>query len=407
MKFFTKFFLTLLLFTSFVNSQQLIEMSMGSAYEYDIYFSLEDGITAFPERENWELAFSTNSNDNNIRINSAYVKLYQVSENIDDWEEITNFNSSFSLQIRNSNTEWEFGAFVSNYFNKNPYNFGWGNLNNQTQIIEGCRIYIIEYFNELKKIKINNFNNGIFDFTISNLDGSSEENITIEANLYSNKKFIYYSLINNEIIDREPNVEDWDMVFTRYEEEYVILNGDTMPYVVTGVMTNQNLVAEFNGDINIYPNSDDLNFSYDINTIGYDWKEYSGEFIIVANRTYYILNQEQTTLYKILFQSFSGQASGNLSFTIEEINNFNPINSLSELENNFTISPNPNQGEFKINSNINDGIITIIDTRGKILIKEELSQSLTLNLNEIIDGIYLININGDKFNISKKMVIKK
>ena len=197
------------------------------------------------------------------------------------------------------------------------------------------------------------------------------------------------------------------MVFTRYEEEYVILNGDTMPYVVTGVMTNQNLVAEFNGDINIYPNSDDLNFSYDINTIGYDWKEYSGEFIIVPNRTYYILNQEQTTLYKILFQSYSGQASGNLSFTIEEINNFNPINSLSELENNFTISPNPNQGEFKINSNINDGIITIIDTRGKILIKEELSQSLTLNLNEIIDGIYLININGDKFNISKKMVIKK
>ena len=49
----------------------------------------------------------------------------------------------------------------------------------------------------------------------------------------------------------------------------------------------------------------------------------------------------------------------------------------------------------------------MIDTRGKILIKEELSQSLTLNLNEIIDGIYLININGDKFNISKKMVIKK
>ena len=57
------------------------------------------------------------------------------------------------------------------------------------------------------------------------------------------------------------------MVFTRYEEEDVTLNGDTMPYVVTGVMTNKNLVAEFNGDINIYPNSDDLNFSYDINTI--------------------------------------------------------------------------------------------------------------------------------------------
>lgn len=407
MKFFTKFLIISFFSISFIKSQELIELSMGSSYQYDIYYSLDNGITAFPERENWELAFSTNPNDNNIRINSAYVNLYQVSENIDDWEKISNFNSSISLQLRNSNTEWELGAFVINYFNKNPFNFGWGNINNKTQIIEGCRIYVIEYFNEIKKIKINNFDNGTFNFTIANLDGSNEESVLIEANSYSNKKFIYYSIINNQIIDREPGNLDWDLVFTRYEEEYVTLNGDTMPYVVTGVMSNQNLVTEYNGDINSYPLTEELNFTNEINTIGYDWKEYIGEFIIVPERSYYIFNQDQSKLYKILFQSFSGQSSGNLSFTIEEINDFNPINNLSEFKNDFTISPNPNDGNFNINSNVTDGIITIIDTGGKILIKEELNQSLTLNLNEIIEGLYLININADKFNISKKMVIKK
>ena len=30
----------------------------GASYQYDIFYSFEDGITAFPERENWELAFS-------------------------------------------------------------------------------------------------------------------------------------------------------------------------------------------------------------------------------------------------------------------------------------------------------------------------------------------------------------
>ena len=36
----------------------------------------------------------------------------------------------------------------------------------------------------------------VFSILHPNLDGSSEENITIEANLYSNKK-IYYPLTNN------------------------------------------------------------------------------------------------------------------------------------------------------------------------------------------------------------------
>ena len=66
-------------------SQELIQVSMGSGYEYDLYYSAEQGITAFSERENWELAFSTNGN--NIRINSSYANLYQVSSNIEDWEE--------------------------------------------------------------------------------------------------------------------------------------------------------------------------------------------------------------------------------------------------------------------------------------------------------------------------------
>ena len=45
---------------SYFNGQELVQCSMGSNYTYDIYYSLEYGITAYPDRTNWELAFSTN-----------------------------------------------------------------------------------------------------------------------------------------------------------------------------------------------------------------------------------------------------------------------------------------------------------------------------------------------------------
>ena len=96
---------------------------------------------------------------------------------------------------------------------------------------------------------------------------------------------------------------------------------------------NQNLIAQYDGTLDINPSTESLNISNEINTIGYEWKEYSGEFLIVPNRCYYLFSQDQTSLYKIIFQSFSGQETGNLSFTIEEIDEFNPINNINSEEN--------------------------------------------------------------------------
>ena len=393
---------------SYINSQELIQISMGSGYQYDIYYSLDEGITAYPEIENWELAFSTDPYDNNIRINSSFVNLYQVSENIEDWEEITSFNSLTAMQLRNSNTEWEIGAFVSNYFDKNPFNYGWGNYNTENQEIEGCRIYIIDYNSQMKKIKINNLSNGIYNFTIANLDGSGEENISIDSNPYTNKKFIYYSLSNNEIIDREPDLENWDFIFTRYEEDLNNNPNDPLYYKVTGVLSNGNLVSEYNGPLDVNPSTENMAISNEINTIGYDWKEYTGEFIIIPNRAYYLFSQDQTSLYKIIFQSFSGQGAGNVSFTIEGIEDFNPVNTINSIEENIIqIYPNPNNGKFHIDLNEKKGILSIIDSHGKIVLKKKLNQSLTLNLDDLNEGLFLINLKGDNFNVSKKMLIRK
>ena len=151
----TKFILILMSLLCFINikAQEFVGLSMGASYAYDIYYSLTDGIIASPERTNWELAFSTNVYDNNIRINSGNnVNLYEVTSDISEWENITELSSN-SMQLRNSNVDWSFGAFVVN--TSDGLNYGWGDYNTETNIIEGSRIYIITYGTNTKKLIIN------------------------------------------------------------------------------------------------------------------------------------------------------------------------------------------------------------------------------------------------------------
>ena len=393
-----------LIFSSFsLSSQELVQIGMGSSYQYDIYYSFDDGITAFPERNNWELAFSTDLYEGNIRVNSGNpVYLYEVAQSNKYWSQITGLPSDAQL-LRNSNEDWSIGAFLSNA--TLDFNYGWGNFNFENESIEGEKIYIIDYPEGQKKIRINNFYMGVFNFTIANLDGSNEETIIIDSSLYQDKNFIYFSLNNNQIIDREPEKDNWDLLFSRYEEEYVTLNNDTMPYVVTGVLSNQNLTYQFDGSINQNPDIFLLNFNYDINAIGYDWKEYTGSFIMVPNRSYFIFSQDEATLYKIVFESFSGQSSGNLSFFIEEIV-YSPIYVTEDKNTKLNIFPNPNNGNFNIELNGFDFFVGVFDLNGRRITSKECSDFCNFDLSDIQKGIYLLKLQSDNMNLINKIIIE-
>ena len=375
---------------------------MGASYQYDIYYSLSEGVTAFPERDNWELAFSTGYSPN-IRINSGIgVTLFEVSNNIESWSEITDLPSS-AVQLRNSNLDWQVGAFTVN--GAEDVGDDWLEYNYGDIIFQsGTKIYIINYGQESKKIKINSFLNGTFNLTIANLDGSDEQVININTLDYTEKAFVFYSLTNNEIIDREPNSDSWDILFTKYEEEYVNLDGDTMPYIVTGGLSNGNMVAQYDGFLDVNPSFQSLDASFDINTIGYDWKQYSGSYTIVDNRAYYILSQDEESLYKIIFQSFAGGQSGNMSFLIEQLN-YTP-SSLHESKINFNIYPNPNTGSFIVNYEGADAQLEITDVNGRVLIQHT-GSFLAIDINNLNNGIYFAKIITNDDIFAKQIIVNK
>ena len=407
-KLFYSFFCSI--FISFtVMTQELVEFSMGSGYAYDIFYSLENGITAYPERSNWDLAFSTNPSHNNIRINSGNgVMLFYISDNLDDWNTIESLPSD-AIQLRNSNIDWSIGAFVSNA--SGGLNYGWGNYNPETAITEGSSIYIINYESQSKKIRINSVVNGLFDVTIANLDGSNEQSFNINTSDYINKRFIYYSLTNMELLDREPNSDNWDFVFTKYEANLNKSNNDSnLFYTVTGGLTNGNMIFEYDGFLDVNPETDIIveGASSNINTIGWDWKQYiDNEYNIVSNRSYFIFNQASTDLYKLVFQSFAGGESGNCSFLIESVE-YEPTNIVEVINtSDINIYPNPSTGSFKMNSTSDKFDFFIQDVNGRIVLHKEYEENMSIDLAHFSEGLYFLILEDNNEYINKKIIIQR
>jgi hypothetical protein len=253
---------------------------------------------------------------------------------------------------------------------------------------------------------------GTYTFTISNMDGSEEEEIIIDAANYSNKKFIYYSLQTHQILDREPESNNWDLLFTKYEAD---LNNDIsdplsfeMPYYVSGVLTNGNLISQYDGSTENTPSMMSLDTLRNINTIGWDWKEYTGSYSMVPNRAYYIADLEEETVYEVIFQSFAGSSSGNISFYLNQTESLGSMSVISSVKKEFVIYPNPSKGYFHLELDHSDeAMVNITDIRGKRISYLKMKKSTSINLIDYPSGFYFVNILGKEINISEKVSIIK
>ena len=55
----------------------------------------------------------------------------------------------------------------------------------------------------------------IYNIRFADLDGSNQVDQSIDVKPFISKNFIYYSITNDELLDREPS-ESWDILFTKY-----------------------------------------------------------------------------------------------------------------------------------------------------------------------------------------------
>ena len=378
--------ITIILF--YISPQaQTVQISMGNNYANQVFYSMQNGEIKNISNDNWDLAFTTDQYASTIRTNDGKgVELYTYHlGDTSDWQNINvSIMNNLSSGMYNSEISWYDGAFENNSLGHPDY--GWGVYNMINHNVTGDSLYIIKTINgNWKKIWIQELTTaGEYIFKFANLDGSNEITQSILKTNYTDKNFIYFSIDQNTIIDREPISSEWDITFTKY-----ISPVQAMPYPVTGVLTNNNTeVAKATGvtDPLTYFDYSNHNFNNEINSIGYDWKSYQGSFVVDANRCYFIKDKNEN-IWRLVFNSFDGMSTGNIEFNTELI--FNTSSENINKTNSLNVFPNPTTQNTNLIFDFEEEcLINIYDISGVQVYSNQLNS----------EGLELINLPTGNFD---------
>lgn len=408
-----KIFTTLLLFISLNLFSQNQSISLLPSYTNQSFYSLENGEVANLNNTDWDLAFSTATMSSSIRINAGMgTELYSYPlGDTTDWNTFNSSNLSNWLPIYNSDTNWFVGAFDKN--STSMFDMGWGMYSMITHHVTGDSLYAIKTIGgDWKKLWIQKLANDEYSFKYANLDGTNEINTSVSKLNYSDKNFIYYSLDQNSVLDREPNSIDWDITFTKY---ITLVQG--MPYGVTGVMSNEGVqVAQVDNlpDPNSYSDYSQHLMNTEINTIGYDWKSFDMSTFSYSVEPYrcYFVKDLQDKVWRIIFTSFEGSSTGNIEFNTQEITSSTSISELQSDISTFEIYPNPitdNNLTIVFDNSFNETHLEIFTVTGKQVFDKNINgagfQAKSFSLPNLDKGLYIVSISSRGNSLQKKLLI--
>ena len=409
------YIISLVLLHSFFLAQTNDSVSLNSSCSHQSFYNFNDGEIANVDNTNWDLAFSSGGYGSAIRINSqAGVELYVYPNgDINDWNSVDITNISNWPSIINSDTTWTIGAFNATSDPTNSLDLGWGVYSTITHHITGDSIHIIKLSNgDYKKLQMIKLSSGVYDFKYANIDGSNEVTTNVSKSNYTSKNFGYYSITNNNELDREPTSSSWHILFTKYVTE--IYPG--MNYGVTGVLTNKNIeVAKAeNVDLTNVSHSG-YSFSSQINTIGYDWKSYNMNSFSydITDSLCFFVKDDQGSIWKLQLTGFEGNSTGNIHFKVENI--LSASDNITD-KNIFAIYPNPTTSkEIKIIYDINHRTsslnkVKFFDINGKLVKSLKLGNNgfneRNVNLYDLKSGVYFVSLITDEKSFQQKLIIQ-
>ena len=405
----TNTLITILICCSSLISQNN-QISLNSGYTNQSFFSMQNGEALNIPNDDWDLAFSTDAFSATIRINDGKgVELYTYHlGDTSSWNNINTSTPNILINpMYNSDTDWGYGAFDTNQ--TGGFDYGWGVYNLQNHHIIGDSLFLIKSINgNWKKLWLEKKASGEYQFKYAELDGTNEISQNILASNYANKRFIYFSLDNSNIIDREPISSEWDITFTKY-----ITSVQGMAYPVTGVLGNVGIEVAQADNISNPLNYNDYtshNFESTINTIGYDWKSYQGSYVVDPNRCYFVKDYQQN-IWRLVFTEFDGTSTGNIQFNTELLS----ATLINDLDNRklMSIYPNPALQNENItlvyNMQNENSVITIYDISGRIVYTSGLDnkglKTHTIASHNLETGTYIISLNSNGKIFNERLIV--
>lgn len=283
------------------------------------------------------------------------------------------------------------------------FDLGWGDYDVTTHIITGDQVYLIELSNgDLYKVLISNLSGGVYTVRIASEDNSLDTYVQIDKSVYTAKSFVYLDITTQTVLDREPNADAWDLLFTKYTD-------NAIHYGVTGVLHNPSVeIAQYDGVVPATHTEDgSVAYSTEINTIGYDWKSFNGSgYTIVDDRVYYV-KDVAGNYWKVIFTGTTGSSTGEFSFTKEQIGFASTENQEVEL---FKVYPNPVENLVNIVVDSKDAVkVQITNAAGLVVKSVELNAGFNhsqVDVSNLESGVYFVQVQTSNGHVASTKIIK-
>lgn len=402
---------------------ETVNIKNGSGDDVDTWYSLADGTVGAADAMNWDLSFQIGGMaDAGVGINSRKgVELFLYNG---DWTTVDTTGMTWT-NLYNSFSDWSVGA-LNSVKGVNPFDYGWGAYVPASHQVEGDKVFILRLADATyKKLAIDSLagpGSAVYYFKIADLDGSNEVLAQVDKNLYANKNYVYYSIIENKVYDNEPvTVNQWDLLFTEYTDSAQNPMNPTewLMHVSSGVLSNPNVkvfqvdnVADSSTYMNDWWHQED--YISDINAIGFDWKSFnmtSFTYEFAAGRVYFV-QAVNGDIWKLVFTGYDSSV-GSMIFTKEKVSTAG-LQYTNVNEANIMIYPNPASSHVSIilnNMQKSEAKVHIMNLSGQIVYQHTLSgtsdfEVKNIPVSSLTSGVYLVKVISENQNITKKLIVK-
>lgn len=414
----------------FALGQEADAVNVGASAANDVWYSLSDGVEETRVRNEWDVAIGVavgGARGFSIRVNDVDATLYAMPDSITPakFELVTTqyVTDNIWTALYNSDTTWETGGFNQLAGINGMFDYSFANYNmavnngapdgpHAAHSLVATRVFVLKYSDDTyKKLYISLSNKGTDGYlamiTSAGLDDNEDDYQRVEhlKSDYAEKNFFYYSVKNNEVLDREPASADWDLLFGRY-----IANLGVAMYPVNGVLVNHGVKVQkvSNVDPETFTEYDEADFTDNIKTIGHDWKTYNMEAgaYEIASNTVYFIKDKKGDVWKLYFTGFNSANGVEMAFVKEKMDG-GPTTGLFSNTKSTTMNlyPNPVQSGSGLFIDSKNAVeqVQISDLHGVVLYE---AASTSLSLPELQSGTYLVQVKTTQGLEVQKLIVE-
>jgi len=287
------------------------EVAMHQTYTDQVYFDLSSQESVSSNfKDDWDLAFENSGDGWHILLNSSCFMLAAGTA-----------SDEFSAPIDTTGMDWAYdpsdgnldSTAIGRYFGYDPID---------SALVYTNEVYVLNLgydiqgnLRGLKKVIFPEVNDTSYTLKYANLDGTDEHIMQIFKD--EERVFSYFSFKEGGMqLYPEPYKNDYDLLFTQYTTLLFTDEGDPYPYLLTGVVLNRHLVdvardTTLDFDQIDYEAALNLEFTDQLDIIGYDWKLLEGDVTgggtlvyVIVEGLHYVIRDTDGFLYKLRFTSF-------------------------------------------------------------------------------------------------------